>query len=449
MVWATESAPRFPELPEALQQTHETIDRCAEHLRVLIDDLLDLASIDSGKMSLTPSDTDIHTLLSETTQVVGDLARKRGLTFCLEQRGNLPRYLWADPVRLKQILFNLCGNAIKFTKRGSVTVALDASRVDEAHVRLHFAISDTGIGMTKAEVERALEPFYQADNSMQRKHEGVGLGLAISARFIEAMGGSLELESEKGHGTTCRFALQMQLGLAPKSNSAVATVKGLRVIVADDAELNRRLLGTLLAGMGHEAIMAENGVEAVAAAAAGEVDLILMDLHMPEMDGISAARAIRTLPDPAAASLPIIALSADVAHERVAECHAAGLDMVLPKPLRQHHLERALQSLFGDGAESLPWVDPRRLREVASTMSHADYAQTLQDFRKTTASLLAALESADDRDRLHLLKGLAANFGLPRLQNSLQRFREGDLTLEALHRVAAESLERLGQNGLS
>jgi hypothetical protein len=269
--------------------------------------------------------------------------------------------VWLDPTRLRQMLFNMLSNAIKFTEHGSVALEVD-SRPDEGRpgdLWLRFVVRDTGIGMSAESVGRLFERFYQADSSTRRRRGGSGLGLNITRSLAGLMGGQITVDSHEGQGSV--FTLEIPVQTREHSESlfsdsaasrppadAPARPSGLRVLVVDDHPVNQKLAQALLQRMGHEVGQAGNGLEALEQLRRQPFDLVLMDLHMPEMDGLECVRAIRQLPGPARHTR-VIALTADAQESTRRETQAAGFDQFLTKPLRVRDLQELLEPVAATG----------------------------------------------------------------------------------------------------
>jgi CheY-like chemotaxis protein len=351
----TDLLARSPLSPE--QQEHVRIVRdTGKTLLTVVNDILDLSKLDAGKMSLERIPVELPALLKEALATVELLGAEKGLAFGLELDPGLPARVLSDPVRLKQVVGNLLANALKFTGRGGITLRARPLDGDEATVRVRVEVEDTGIGIAPEHRPRLFAMFEQADQSTTRRFGGTGLGLAICKRLVEAMGGAIGVESQPGAGSLFWFELGLEparaaAGPAITAAEPAAPARSLRVLVVDDVATNRLLLTALLTRLGHAASLAEDGIKAVEAAALTPFDLILMDLHMPAMDGFMAAQAIRSGGGPNAAT-PVVALSADVLPETARACREAGMDGSLTKP-----------------------IDPRRLQEVLGAISTRSVAE--------------------------------------------------------------------------
>lgn len=341
-----------------------TLRSSAEALLTLLDDLLDLSKIEAEQLELERIDFDLVPLVQDVAQLFRNRAADRGTAMIVDLPEDLPRILKGDPTRLRQILLNLIGNAVKFTEGGSVTVSVRVVEDDAVQRSLRFDVADTGIGIPREQQMRLFQPFMQADASTTRRFGGTGLGLAISRRLVEAMQGEIGVDSEPGKGATFWFTVPGIEG----DPSAIQTVRRpvapsmpiapMRILLAEDNEINRSLVMTMLKRRGHQVTAVENGQLAVDAALREPFDIVILDIQMPVMDGATAARHIRNAPQPTCA-LPLIALTADVMPEHRENYFAAGLDRILPKPVDWHQLDATIAELTGqvptEGHQTVDW----------------------------------------------------------------------------------------------
>jgi PAS domain S-box-containing protein len=351
----------------------DTIRRSGEHLLTLINDVLDLARIEAGKIDVAAVDTDLGALVRDVSAMFRQRAELASLTFRSELELPYPRLIRADDRRLRQILINLLGNAIKFTPVGGVTLRVRSTRGAADRWRVEFEVVDTGIGIAPEHIERIFEPFYQIAG---RNSEGIGLGLAITRRLVEALGGELRVASELGRGTAFTLVLETD---AQGDEAALADVERQvcgyrgpqrRILVVDDNADNRALLTGWLAPLGFTVDEAADGESAVAAVARDAPDLVLMDLVMPGVDGLVAAariRALKLLEPP-----KIVAVTANAFDSAHRDSAAAGCDALLTKPIDFEQLRATLGSLLGldwDYTETPPRIPaqplalPQALRE--------------------------------------------------------------------------------------
>ncbi|MDX2135903.1 MAG: ATP-binding protein [Saprospiraceae bacterium] len=336
------------------------IRQASESLLVILNDILDISKIQAGRMELERTSLSVTEVLERVAATLRFKAEEKGLEFRIKTDPDIPAFLTGDPVRLQQVITNLAGNAIKFTERGSVAIRAERLPNDGPDCRLHFSVQDTGIGMTSEQLNVVFESFRQASGETTRKYGGTGLGLSISKQLVELMGGHIEASSTPGAGSTFRFEIALPAATAPRHRSDTATdhtakLRGLRILVAEDNAMNRIVAEETLAWLIPDVHVqtAENGREAVDMVQNGHFDVVLMDVHMPEMDGMEATRAIRQLPVPAKA-IPVVAFTASVTRKDVQLCYDAGMNGCIPKPFKDEELLNALLDLFDPGRSASP-----------------------------------------------------------------------------------------------
>ncbi|MBW8813372.1 MAG: PAS domain S-box protein [Caulobacterales bacterium] len=315
---------------------------CGGMLQALLDDIVDFSRIEAGRLELAPEAVDPQAVLESVGAMVRRLADEKGLAFALEL-APLPAWIEADPLRLRQCLFNLIGNAIKFTAAGRVTVR---AACDPGGRRLRFEVEDTGIGIPLDVQPMLFERFRQADASTTRRFGGSGLGLAITRRLAQMMGGDVGCISAPGQGSTFWLELPVRELAAPAQEAAadLPALDGLRVLVVEDNATNRMIARKMMEGLGAVVSTAEDGEEGAAAALASPFDLVLMDIQMPRLDGVEATRRIRASGG-AAATVPIIGLTANVLSHQRDDYLAAGMDGVVGKPVSPAVLLREIMRL--------------------------------------------------------------------------------------------------------
>ena len=335
----------------------DTIHKSGQHLLELINDILDLARIEAGRTELNPEAVNLRELLQTVVNLMRVKADEKRLAFVFEAGAGLPGAVMADERRLRQVLLNLLGNAIKFTDQGTVTLRADAQGKGPGQVLLRLEVEDTGVGMRPEEMQRIFEPFEQVGDA-QRRAGGTGLGLAITRALVNDMGGQVHVSSEPGRGS--RFSVELPLPVvqpaeaAPRQAAAgVPRYQGpaRRVLVVDDVVANRDLMCDFLTKAGFQVAQASDGSELLAAAKSFRPDLILMDSVMPSVDGLEATRRLRR--DAGLAAVPVIAVSASATAEHRAACLQAGVNVFLTKPVSLETLHAHIGEQLG-----LQWVAP-------------------------------------------------------------------------------------------
>ena len=310
----------------------------------VINDVLDYSKLEAGAMELDPQPFDLRELVASTIDLIAGGAERKGVALGFELQG-ADVVLHGDAPRIRQVLLNLLSNALKFTERGEVRVEVAVTPGLEGETQVHCAVRDTGMGIPPERIAQLFERFVQADDSITRRFGGTGLGLAISHRLIEAMGGEMGVESEVGAGSTFWFRLALPTVLEPESEvgTGASDLNGLRVLIVDDVAPTRVLLQQMLTAWGAQSESVADGVAAVQAVKDQDWDVVLMDIHMPVLDGLAATRLIRQLPG-GGATIRIVALTAATSAERVAACMEAGMDAHLGKPIDAAALYLALAS---------------------------------------------------------------------------------------------------------
>ncbi len=432
------------------RQQLQAANDSARHLLAVLNDILDVSRMEAGGVDIRPEPTALPALLRELEDVCWPQAHAKDLALDLQLQPDVPRWVMADPTRLRQILLNLLGNAIKFTEHGQVSMQVSRQADALGSDLLRFEIRDTGIGMDSATQALLFQRFSRGDASSSRRFGGTGLGLEISRTLARAMGGDIQVQSALGQGSV--FTVELKLNeclpgpalrpLAPATTVPLAALRQLRILVSEDNATNRQFLEAVLERLGHKAVFCDNGREAVERLREDDFDLVLMDLHTPVMDGLEATRHIRAMAGPRR-DIRIIALSADAFDATRRQAEDAGMDEFLAKPLSIQELTAALnrQPWEAVDAPSAPCsgedrtarpapspapapaddeeLDAQVIAELGHHLSGKAVAQLYERFvaglpviEQRLADGLAGPHHTQLRELAHELKGAAANLGL-------------------------------------
>ena len=371
----------------AEQREYLEMSRLSAHsLLELLNDILDFSKIEAGRLEVNPIEFSLRQCISDSSRIFRFMAQQKNLTLETRVEAAVPDRLVGDPLRLRQILTNLLGNAIKFTMQGRVELLVEAEPGAEDSVTLRFSVSDTGIGIPAGHQQMIFEAFRQADGSTTRKYGGTGLGLAICSRLVALMGGTIAVESHPGRGSTFRFTSRFQLvpeaalpaEMRPVDSislqnmvGAVGTTSGrlpvnLSVLLAEDNVINQHLVKRLLEKRGHSVTVTGSGREALERVAAESFDVILMDVQMPDMDGLQASTRIREIEKSRGTYTPILALTAHTMKGDRERCLAAGMDQFINKPIDAERFVEVVEAAAVDGRPGTPatpvdYAKPRRL----------------------------------------------------------------------------------------
>jgi TMAO reductase system sensor TorS len=413
----------------------ETLRDSGQALLTILNDILDFSKMEAGHLELMAEDFDLRRAVASVTALMSPRAREKGLVLRASVAPEVPVALRGDVGRLRQVLLNLVGNAVKFTERGEVGLEVVGNGPVNERVPLRIVVRDTGIGIPVDAQARLFQEFTQVDVSSTRRHGGTGLGLAICRRIVRAMGGEIGVDSRPGAGATFTVQLAFDHARSPlpaEADGDAPAVTPLRILLAEDNPVNREVALGLLQRHGHAVTVVTDGREAVEAASAGRFDVILMDVHMPGMDGIEASRVLRASSSPAARA-PIVALSASVLKDEVAVCFEAGMDEFLAKPIDPAELARVLARLAASRAGAVAPVvaapgapagvatllDETYLRALVDALGAAhvtalaaNLPEEMTPHLQRLAPPTPATEVTALRAPAHALKGVAANLGL-------------------------------------
>ena len=349
VIGMTELLLRSDQLQDADRHHAETVHLSAQSLVTIINDILDFSKIEAGKFTLNPKPFPTRECLNEITRLLAHGAKEKGLELRAVVAPEVPEYLIADSARLRQVMINLVGNAIKFTEAGSVEISITSEATESDRARIRFSVSDSGVGVPEKDRELIFDSFSQSDDSNSRHFGGTGLGLAISSRIVKLMGGTIELDSTLGRGSTFSFAIDLETADAPAIAPSKPPAKerqelnGTHVLVVEDNPVNQKVALGMLKSLGCHYAVAADGIEGVEAIKMGNYDLVLMDCQMPLLDGFEATRLIREWEDDQEAEPnTIIAVTANALEDDRQRCVDAGMNDYLPKPFTVDQLRQML-----------------------------------------------------------------------------------------------------------
>jgi PAS domain S-box-containing protein len=460
------------ELDERQRDYLDKVKSSSRHLLGVLDDILDFSKIEAGKLQLDTQDFSLQRLLRETTDLLHERIHGKGLELSLEVAPQVPDQLHGDPLRLRQVLLNYLSNAVKFTERGRIEIAVALRETHAEELCLEFAVSDTGIGLSEQQCAQLFTSFQQADASTTRRYGGTGLGLAIAKQLARLMGGDVAVRSAPGQGSTFSFSARMQLAHAPLREEPNAEVilgrsqaLGGRVLLVEDNELNQQVAAELLRAMGCQVDIAGNGREALDKLAGRRYDLVFMDMQMPVLDGLAATRELRLRPE--LAELPVVAMTANAMREDREACKAAGMNDFISKPFEPQTLHTVLQRWLGEGFHQPQVAEPLQTLQLEGVGVAAGlrrvlgnellYRQLLEQFLVSQETLLERLDEALERGELataerlaHGCKGVAATLGAnavahaaAALEQQLRQGGDAPLCAPLLRGLAGELLPLL------
>jgi len=416
---------RRPDMEDEAKDWAGTIKRSGETLTVLLNDILDISRIEAGQLSFQQSSYPPRSLAEDLVALMHPPAMDKGLDLRLEAAADLPDSARGDASRLRQVLLNLLGNAIKFTETGEIVLAV--SRPDSDTLR--FCVRDTGIGVPDIDQPRLFDPFFQVDSSASRRHGGAGLGLAICKRLVTGMGGDITYWPATNGGSVLQVDLPFVAG-EPRGEEdrppLLLPLPPLSVLVVEDEDVNAKVASALLSQAGHRAVIARDGAEALAAASQDRFDVMLVDLRLPGMDGFEVTRQIRALMAERGENLQVVAVTANLMPEDHAACAAAGMVAVVPKPVHWPLLHAALAAAIGQAApppvpttESTEIVDYGllgQLREDLGDDTLAELTRAALDIMEIRVTALRQAITAEQHDAIedlaHKLAGAAGSHGL-------------------------------------
>lgn len=424
------------------QKYVNALSRAGRHLLHVVDDVLDLTRIESGRFGLEQQVFDVRALVQEPVEFMQHYRGDKPIEVSCDVDADVPSRLVGDPSRLKQVLVNLLGNAIKFTEQGHVRVSLHLVSAQEGQCQLSFAVTDSGIGIAEDKKDSIFESFSQGDPSINRRFGGSGLGLTISRRLVELMGGKIWVEDSPEAGSTFRFTIRANLpqadavesdSIPPPSSTDAMLQRPLRVLVVDDAEDSGLLIDAFLRPFGHHVDVARDGARAQELVRQAAYDVILMDVHMPGMDGYTVTRSIRRMEARTGAQpVPVLFLTANTLAETRLRAAIAGGNGLVTKPVTRKQLLHAIRAMLSmQPTPELAVVDVTHEVGEELELSEADSAQLLVRLdeevrpllprylsaRRTDLGLIEAAHERHDQGVIkvlgHNMKGSGESYGLP------------------------------------
>ncbi len=339
------------ELSRDQREKLQRLLRSGESLMVILSEILDYSKIEANKVTMEDIDVNIPVIFSDIASFFNAVAAENGIEFITDLEKLEHPMVIGDPTRLRQVINNLCNNAVKFTNQGYVKIIVQSSLDENSNAHLKIEVTDTGIGMTQEAADKIFQPFTQAEGSTSRKFGGTGLGLTISKNLIELMGGNISVSSEPGVGTSFIIDVRLPVSHTILENEPTQelidhkSIRPLSALVVDDNDINVDLLSWMLEEWGHNVISAENGKQAIEVLKENEVDIIFMDFHMPVMNGQKATEKIRMLDSPKANTI-IIGCTADAFKESTDTLLASGQNDVISKPIIEKELHAVLEKYF-------------------------------------------------------------------------------------------------------
>ncbi len=421
------------------------IQLSGDHLLGIINDILDFSKIEAGKLTIEQTDFEFENVLANLTSLISDKVNEKGLNLVVDIDPKIPKYLKGDALRLGQILINYVNNAVKFTEHGDIFIDVKLLEETESEVCLHFSVCDSGIGLTPEAQAKLFQPFQQADSSISRKYGGTGLGLAISKQLATLMAGEIGVDSEVGKGSTFWFTAKLgkSNGYAycyedPNLTGALARIKGAAILIVEDNEFNQEVITGLLAEYGFEITLANNGKEAIERIIQGNYDMVLMDMHMPVMDGVAATIEIRK--NARFNELPIISMTANAMTHDKEKCVAAGMNDHVVKPIypddlfhillkwirpKYNNAVLSVNQMTTEDIDDLPKIDGLNVELVLRRIGgrKSIYLNMLRNYAPNQESMPAELRAALDANDVktaeriaHTIQGVNGNIGATNLQ---------------------------------
>ncbi|WP_282080196.1 PAS domain-containing hybrid sensor histidine kinase/response regulator [Aquimarina algiphila] len=444
--------------PQIDRKNLDGIQFSAENLLILINDILDFSKIEAGKLTLHNTDFNVRELITNISRGFRIKADEKGLKYIMHIDSSVPKFIIGDQLRLNQILINLLGNAIKFTQKGEIIIQVQTEEVIETHITINFSVKDTGVGIPKNKLKNIFESFYQVHKPGKNKIEGTGLGLSISKQLIELQGGTLKAESQPGKGSSFNFSITYTKSSYKSSENEKLTTQaenkrslsGMKVLVVEDNKMNQFFMRQLFSNWNIKADIADNGKIALEKLEESIYDLILMDMHMPVMDGPETTEIIRKSSNNRINQLPIVACSADVFPESKKKAIESGMNFYLTKPLSEEALEEILFSLQSNiknktsfHTDTNPIADNKKFCDLSFLKKTFDddkeiIKSVLQIFIEETPEEYKKLKEAIENKNINVIQGIAH-----KLKSSFKTIglQKETSILENIERSSKEKLE--------
>jgi CheY-like chemotaxis protein/HPt (histidine-containing phosphotransfer) domain-containing protein len=418
------------------QRKMTIIQKSAEHLTQITNDILDFSRINAGSIQLETIPVSIREEAAFLEESMGEMAQRNDNKLRVEIDEDVPAYVLGDALRIRQILFNLLSNAMKFTKNGTVKLSIKPSQQTATQLKLVFAVADTGIGISEENIGRIFDEFEQAETSTTRNYGGTGLGLSITRNLVQLMNGELQVKSEPDKGTTFSFTVPFTIADAPEKEAAaepaqnLSFLHGKRILIVDDELYNRKLLRNMLQAWDTVITECADGEEALQEVSGNEYDLVLLDLRMPKMDGFQTRKAIQQL-GPEKAAIPVIALTAALTHEERVSMLEDQWKGVLLKPLKVKDLAQCLQPLFNSEAAPAPALNGVNGHKAEQeTALNGDEVISLEPLREISGN--------DRKFYLDMLKTFlrTTRDGIDAI-NQTSKIKDWEGMAEAAHKIAS------------
>ncbi|WP_271764991.1 PAS domain-containing hybrid sensor histidine kinase/response regulator [Aquimarina algiphila] len=444
--------------PQIDRKNLDGIQFSAENLLILINDILDFSKIEAGKLTLHNTDFNVRELITNISRGFRIKADEKGLKYIMHIDSSVPKFIIGDQLRLNQILINLLGNAIKFTQKGEIIIQVQTEEVIETHITINFSVKDTGVGIPKNKLKNIFESFYQVHKPGKNKIEGTGLGLSISKQLIELQGGTLKAESQPGKGSSFNFSITYAKSSYKSSENEKLTTQaenkrslsGMKVLVVEDNKMNQFFMRQLFSNWNIKADIADNGKIALEKLEESIYDLILMDMHMPVMDGPETTEIIRKSSNNRINQLPIVACSADVFPESKKKAIESGMNFYLTKPLSEEALEEILFSLQSNiknktsfHTDTNPIANNKKFCDLSFLKKTFDndieiIKSVLQIFIEETPEEYKKLKEAIENKNINVIQGIAH-----KLKSSFKTIglQKETSILEDIERSSKEKLE--------